>query len=127
MITALRNTTQQDAAFVAQSLFGPPQRHAQRRQRGAADIAQLHPLEIVPDAFDRVEFRGIAGQWLQMEALGGSSGQEVLDGLPTMNRRAIPDEEQLAGNLAQEHAQEPHDIDTVIALRLGLQEEPSVW
>jgi hypothetical protein len=106
MIVALGNTTKQDAAFMAQSLLGPPQRQTQRTQLGAADIAQLYPLEIVPDAFDRVQLGGIARLLLQMQPLCRPPRQEFLDGLATVNRRPIPDQQQLASDLAQEHTQE---------------------
>lgn len=44
-----------------------------------ADIAQLDPLEVIPDALIRIEIRDIAGKVLQMQALGGSSFQESCD------------------------------------------------
>src|SRR5258708_1379688 len=61
-----------------------------------------------------------------MEALGGPAGQEVLERLATMDRRALPDDEQLAGDRAQQHAQEAHDIRRVGGLVVRLQEHPPV-
>src|SRR5258706_13727791 len=61
-----------------------------------------------------------------MEALGGTAREVVLDRLATMDRRAIPDDEQLAGDLAQQHAQEAHDIGRVVGMVLRLQEQPPV-
>jgi len=49
--------------------------------------------------------------------------QEVLDGLAAMNGRAIPDDQQLAADLAQQHAQEAHDIGRAVGLLLGLHEQ----
>ena len=45
-----------------------------------------------------------------MDAFGSSLRQEILDRLAAMNGSAIPDDQQLAWELAQEQLQEPHDI-----------------
>ncbi|HET9110396.1 MAG TPA: hypothetical protein VFN78_06210, partial [Ktedonobacterales bacterium] len=73
---------------------GLAQRERQLRQVAAAPIGQFDTLEIVPDALVGVEFGGVAGQLLQVQALDCAPTQEVLDRLATMNRRAIPDDQQ---------------------------------
>jgi len=49
------------------------------------DIAQFHPLEVIPDALIRIEIRSIAGKLLQMQAFGGASLEKVLDLLTPMD------------------------------------------
>ena len=61
-----------------------------------------------------------------MEALGGSTAQEVLDRLATMNGRAIPEDQELATDLAQQDPQEPDDVFGVVGALLRLQEETSL-
>jgi len=60
------------------------------------DIAQFDALEVIPNALIRVQVWGIARQVFQMQALSGSSLEKVLDCLSSMNRRTIPDEQELA-------------------------------
>src|SRR5262245_57642498 len=77
------------------------------------------------DALGGVEVRRVARKLLEVEALCGSAAQEVLNRLATMNGRAIPDDEQLALDFTQQHAQEAHDILSVVRPLLSLQEEAS--
>src|SRR5258706_4699492 len=126
MVTTLGNTATQHPPLVAHPLFGAAQGLAKSRQVRTADIAEFPSLEIVPQPFDRIELRRIAGQLLQMQPSGRPPSQELLDGLAPMNRRAIPDQEQLAGDLPQEHPQETDNVRRVIALLLGLQEQPPI-
>ena len=89
MVPALHDAAQEDMTLVAQPLFGTPQCGVELSKRAAADVAQLATLQVVPDPFDWVEIRGIARQLLEMEPLGGPTGQEILDRLATMDRGSI--------------------------------------
>ena len=102
------------------------ERQAQREQIGAAAVPQLDPLEVVPDAFGRVQVRCIAGQALQTEPLRCPSRQKVFDRLPLMDRRSIPDDEHTAADLAQQLSQEPHHRLGRVGRLPHLQEEPPV-
>lgn len=93
----------------------------------AAAIAQLHALEVVPAALIRVEVRGLAGELLQADAVGTALGQEVLDRLAAMDRRAIPDDQELAGDVAQQMRQETHDVRAFVGALLDQHEESSRW
>ncbi len=73
-------------------------------QIGTADIAQLDPLEVIPDALIWIEIRGIARKLFQLQALGGSSFEKVFDLLSSVDGRAVPDHHNLARHLAQEYA-----------------------
>src|SRR5258706_4753234 len=126
MVACLYETRLDDRALMAQPLFGPAQRERQLPQVAAAQIAQLDALEIVPDALVRVQLGGVAGQLLQVHASGTAPRQEVLDGLAAMNGRPVPDHQELATDLAQQHAQEADDIRRVVGTLLGLQEQAPV-
>ncbi len=92
----------------------------------AADIGQLDALHVVPHAFVRIEVGRVGGQLLQMEALGCSTAQKVLDGLPAMDGGTIPDEDDPAPHLAQQHPQKAHYRHAVIAPLAHLQEQAPV-
>ena len=89
----------------------------------AADVAQFDALEGVPDALVGVEVRGVAGELFQADALGAALGQAVLDGLATMDRRAVPDHQELAGDVAQEVLEEAHDIRALVRVVLHQHEQ----
>src|SRR5262245_64292155 len=80
-----------DGALVTEPSRSQAQGVAQVVQRGAAGIAQLDPLQVVPDALVRIQIGRIARQDLQLEAGGSATGQEVLDRLAGGDRRPIPD------------------------------------
>src|SRR5260370_4448674 len=124
MVTVLRDASSQDVPFVAQTLLGATKRQPQIDEIGAAAVRQLDALEVVPNALGWVELGGVTGQLLQVQAPGRALAQEVLDWLPTMDRRAIPDHEQLAGDLAQHHARKAHHIRRVVGAALRLQKQP---
>src|SRR5258706_741149 len=101
MVAALGNARLQDMPLVAQTLLAAAQRKAQRGQISTAAVAQLDALEGVPPPFERIELGRRAGQLLQMEALGRSAGEGVLDRLAAMNGRPVPDDEQRAMDFAR--------------------------
>ena len=82
--------------LVPQPLCGLAQFGAKLRQITTADVLEFDSLEVVPDTLIRVQIGCIAGQAFQMDALGSTTGQKVLDDLTAMDGRAIPDDQQLA-------------------------------
>ena len=115
-----------NVTLVAQALLGPAQFNAQLGQVGAAAVPQLDALEIVPDALICVQIRRVPRQPLQMQPLGRSSRQVVLDRLSLVDRRPIPDHQHLAVDLAQEHPQESDDPLRVEGGLLDLHHQASV-
>lgn len=87
----MTNTALDDAVLV------PPAMDRRRSSR-------LRLFQITSSAFRSARSRTIA----QLEAPGPSSGQELLDRLAVMDGRAIPDHQELAGEMAQQVAQEAH-------------------
>src|SRR5258708_5435504 len=58
-------------------------------------------------------------QLLQVQPPGGALVQEVLAGLAPVNRRAVPDDQELATDCAQQQAQEAHASGGVVGLVPG--------
>jgi hypothetical protein len=73
-------------------------------QIGAAHVPQLDAFEIRPDTLIRVEIGRVARQLFQAQSLGSTLRQEVFEGLTAMNRRPVPEHQQLAGHVAQQVA-----------------------
>jgi hypothetical protein len=102
----------------SRSLARRRRRRQRQRQRGqvlATDMGELDALEVVPDALIAIELGGVAGRPLQVEALGRAPREEVLGGPVAMDRRPLPDDEQLAADLAQQQAREAHDVRAAVA------------
>jgi hypothetical protein len=53
------------------------------------------------------------------------TGEKLFDDVCPMDGRSIPHDEQLAGNLAQQHAYKPHDVLGLVRSLLHLHEKPS--
>jgi hypothetical protein len=91
-----------------------------------ADVAQLHVLEIVPDALVWIEVWSVARKLLQADALGAAVCQEVLDRLATVDRRAVPDDQELAGDVAQQMLEEADDVRALVGVLLHVHQQPAV-
>lgn len=61
-----------------------------------------------------------------MQAFGGPARQKILDRLSVVNGSSIPDDEQLALDLAQQEAEEADHVCAVIRRGLGLHVHASV-
>lgn len=111
---------------MAHTLAGTDQLPPQLLQIAAANVGQLHSLQIVPDAFIGIEIRCVARQLLQVESPGRSSLEEVLDCLSSVNRRTIPDEQELARDLAQEDTKKAYHFHCIVGTRTHLQKQPPI-
>ena len=90
--------------LVPQACARPVQLAPQVGEIPAAPVLELHPLEIVPNALRRVQVRRIAGQSLQMQPFGRPCRQVLFDGLPLMDGRAIPNDQDFPADLAKQLA-----------------------
>ena len=68
-------------------------------------------LEILPNTFDRIEIGSVTRQAQELN-IGGSPLRQVRFDLTIMDRRCIPDDQQLAANLATQMLEKPHHIGT---------------
>ena len=100
--------------FVAQSLLGLSKFAMELEQMLTGKVLEFHALEVVPDSFIRVQFRGIGGQSLQLEPFGRTSGQELFDHVTPVDRRPIPQHQYLATKVAVQVAEEPNDIGALV-------------
>jgi hypothetical protein len=101
---------------MTQALAGMEYLPVQCAQIVAADVRQLDALHLVPHAFSGMEIERVARQLLEVETPGRSAPEKVLDGLAAMDRRAIPDKEDLATEFAQEDTQKAYHGVAVIVL-----------
>ena len=81
--------------FAAQPPDRQPKLPAQLVRVLAAPVLQFAAQKLLPHAFISVEFGGVGGQPFQVQAVRRAGREEVLDGSAVMNRRAVPDDEQL--------------------------------
>ena len=89
-----------------QAADGQLQLPAQFVEVRTAAVLQLDALAVVPDALVGIEVRRIGRELGEVEARGGARGEEVLHGLPAVDRCPVPDHQQLASNLAEQLAEE---------------------
>ena len=93
----------------------------QMRDVEAAQVAQLHPFELLPEALIGVQLWGIGRQALQMQSLRRAIGQECLDDLTAMDGGAIPQDDHTAWDLTQQMFQKGHDIGGIDRLILTVE------
>jgi hypothetical protein len=124
-VATLAKTGDEPVWSAAQAADGQPQFPAQLVEVLTAAILQLAALEQIPDALIRVELRRVTRQAFQVETGRRPGGEEVLHRLAMMDRRAVPDHEQLPPYLAEELAEEGDDRRTPERLRLEVREEPA--
>ena len=92
----------------------------------AAAVPEFNALEVVPDTLVGIEVRGIGWQACEMEPLRCTASEEVLDRLAAMDWCTVPDDEQVAWNLAQELPEESHHRRTPEGGVLDAGEQPPV-
>jgi hypothetical protein len=97
-----------------------------RREIATTDSAQLPTFQVVPPPVHRVQIRSVARQLFEMDPPSGPTGQEVRDGLAAMDRCAIPDHQEFAGDLAQQQTEKADHIGPMIGRGWGLHQHPSV-
>ena len=109
--------------LVAQALDRQPQFEAEFGEIVAADITQLAVLEIVPDPFVGIEFGRVAGELLEVQPRRRPLGQEVAHRLGAVDRGAIPNDQQLAGDLAEQVLEKTDDIRAPAGALLHLEQQ----
>jgi hypothetical protein len=92
-----------------------------------AYMAQLDPFALLPEALARVHLRGIGRQALEMEAWRRPIRQELLDTMAMMDGGAIPDDDHLAGDLAQQVLEKRDDVVRVDGVVLAVEVQLAFW
>ena len=72
--------------LVPQTLLGLAQFDPQLREGLAADILELHILQMLPDSFIRVEVRSVTRKLLELQPVGSPACEEVFYRLAAMYR-----------------------------------------
>lgn len=91
-----------------------------------AAVLQLAALEQIPDARVGIELRRLGGQPFEVQPLCRPGGEEILDRLAAVDRRAIPDHEPLAAHLAPQLPEKGDERRPAERLRLDVGEEPAI-
>jgi len=120
------DTSLDDVTFTTKPSDGQSELVSQLGEVGAAQVTQLHPLEIVPNALIWIEIGGIAGKGLDMYATRSAVGKELLDSFAFMDRSPVPDQKQLAGDMVQQVVKETDDILARVGSFLGMEEQFTV-
>src|SRR3990172_10929108 len=122
----MANARFQDLALVAQAGCRASELAGELGQVMTTPVPQFDPLQVSPDALVGVHIGGIAGQGFEVDPPGASLGQEVPHGLAAMDRRAVPDHQQLSGDLAQQVSQEAHDVRALKGAGQGAEEQAPI-
>src|SRR5450755_253304 len=98
-------TLAKDRFTMPEPFFGATQVQGDMLDIETTKVLEFDTLKEIPDAFLWVEFRGIGRQAFQMDAFGSALRQKIFDGLTSVNRGSIPDDEQLTRDLTLEQLQ----------------------
>jgi hypothetical protein len=89
-------------------------------------VLQFAAFEQVPHLLLRIELRRVARQAFQMDPFAQWAGEKLFDHICAMDRRSIPNDQQLASDFVEQHPQKPHDIFCFVGSLLHLHEKPSL-
>jgi hypothetical protein len=115
-----------DARLLLQALARSSKLPSLLSQIVAAHVGQLDVLELPPNAFLRVRLRGVALEALEANPARCIGGEELLDNAAPVDCGSVPDNAQLARDVAQEVAEEAHDVGTPNRILVPLKVEPLV-
>jgi hypothetical protein len=113
-------TLAKDGCAMSQAFFGPAHLSLDVWHVKTTNILEFDSLEQIPNAFLWIELRSIARQAFEMDAFGSALSQKVFDRLRAMNGSSIPDDQQVAWDLAQEQLQEADHIRPFVGMVLSL-------
>jgi hypothetical protein len=94
---------------------------AQMTDRKAAHIPEFDAFQVCPEALAGIQFWGVGGEALHLEPWRRAIGQELLDEMAVVDRRAIPNDHQRARHLAEQMLQERDDIGGIDGLVLAVE------
>lgn len=116
----------QDHTFVPQAGHGQAEFIAQFLESATTHIPQRDMLEIPPYVLDRIEIGRVARETFQVQPSSGSARQEIPNDLTPMNGRAIPNHQDLAGNLPQQVLKESDHLGAAVAARTDVHQEAAI-
>lgn len=122
----MSDTLAQDGFAMPEPFPGTHQFGTELFEVGSTKVLEFAPLEQIPHALLRVQLWCVARKAFQMETFGSASGQKIFDGLRAMNACSVPDDQELAWDLAQEQLQEAHHIRPFERVVLNVHDQPSI-
>jgi hypothetical protein len=120
------NAGPDDARLLPKSLAGTAQFFAGLSEAGAADVAQLDMLQVPPDSLLGIELGGVSRKAFEMQPLASLLMQELLDGATAMDRRTVPEYEQLTWNMTQQVAAKANDFHLRDGVLMDLEVQPLI-
>jgi hypothetical protein len=114
----------QESGLVLQRLTGTASGVGQSAQGGRRTVSQGVLLKITPGVFDGIEFGGVGGKIFQVEA--ELAIQEGFDFTGQMGTRAVPDDQEIASQLAEqlgEKAEGSIGVDVVVGMQAKVEVE----
>ena len=84
-------------------------------------------LEEIPDALVGVELRSVRGEGLQVQP--GGAGEQLLHGFPAVNAAIVQQDDEVAGDLAQQMAEKRRDFLAldILLVQLAVQRTPEAF
>ena len=95
-------TLAKDRSTMSQSFLGTTHLRLDLLHIKTTNILEFDALEQIPDPFLWIQLWSITRQAFEMDAFGSPFRQKVFDDLATVDGGSVPNDQQLAGNLAQE-------------------------
>src|ERR671914_2548518 len=123
----LLDAAQDDIGLVPEAFFSLAQLIVEMGDTLAAKVLQLHPFQVVPDSFRWVQFWSIARKLLQVNPLGRTPSQVVLHPTAPVDRRPIPEHQQLPSNMPRQVLEETHHVGSSVGSLLHHQVELAFW
>ena len=111
---------------MAKALLGTNEFSAQMGQILTTQILEFAAFEQVPHLLLGIDLGRVARQALQMDPFAHRAGEKLFDHVCAMDRRAIPNDQDLPGDFVEQHLQKQHDILGLVGSLLHLHEEPSL-
>ncbi|GHO64046.1 hypothetical protein KSC_029380 [Ktedonobacter sp. SOSP1-52] len=109
---------------MTKALFGTHKLLTQLREILTTEILEFTAFEQVSHLFLWIEFRGIARQSLQVNSFAHRAGEKGFDHFRSVDGQAIPNNEQLARDLAEQYLQKTDDVLCCRGSLLHLHEDP---
>src|SRR3989304_3802352 len=103
-----------DIALVAKASCGQPEFTSELGHVVTTDIGQLNMFQMVPDTIVGIQLRRVTRQTFKSDACHTTVCQEVLHRLAPMDRRSIPDHQELAWDVPKQVLEEAHHVFAMI-------------
>jgi hypothetical protein len=122
-VATLGDAPSDHSVLVAEASSGQAEFEPEFGEVIAAQVAEFDPLQQIPDTLIRVQLGRVGWQPFQPDAGCATLSQEVLDDMRAVDWGAVPDDQQLARDMAEQVLQKAHHVRPAQRAVLHLQEE----